>query len=141
MMVARSGVGASGLMQLMPQTAQWVANRMGLHYHAGMVNEVGSNVQLGTFYLRHILDQLGGNPVLATAAYNAGPRRAQAWQADTPMEAAVYVETIPFSETRDYVKKVMTNAEHYAQCLEPGHDMVLKLADIPARSKTSLSGP
>ncbi len=139
--VAHSGVGAGGLMQLMPQTAQWVANRMGLHYHAGMVNEVGVNAQLGTYYLKHILDMLGGNPVLATAAYNAGPRRARSWQENHPMDADVYIETIPFAETRDYVKKVMANAEHYTQCLEPNHDMVLRLAEIPAVGQNSLNGP
>ncbi len=139
--VAHSGVGAGGLMQLMPQTAQWVANRMGLRYHAGMVNEVGVNAQLGTYYLKHILDMLGGNPVLATAAYNAGPRRARAWQESHPMDADVYIETIPFAETRDYVKKVMANAEHYAQCLEPNHDMVLRLTEIPAVGQNPLNGP
>ena len=128
-------------MQLMPQTAQWVANRMGLRYHAGMVNEVGVNAQLGTYYLKHILDMLGGNPVLATAAYNAGPRRARAWQESHPMDADVYIETIPFAETRDYVKKVMANAEHYAQCLEPNHDMVLRLTEIPAVGQNPLNGP
>ena len=138
---AHSGVGASGLMQLMPDTAQWVANRLGLHYHAMAVNAVGTNVQLGTYYLRHILDALNGSPILATAAYNAGPRRARAWQDVHPLEAAVYVETIPFAETRDYVKKVMTNAEHYAMAFENGHSMVLHLGTIPARTDLPLIGP
>ncbi|NNM51736.1 MAG: lytic transglycosylase domain-containing protein [Pseudomonadales bacterium] len=139
--VAHSGVGASGLMQLMPDTAQWVANRLGIRYHSTAVNEVGTNVRLGTYYLRHILDALNGNPILATAAYNAGPRRARAWQDSRPMEAAVYVETIPFSETRDYVKKVMTNAEHYALAFESGHSMVLHLGTIPAHTDLPLIGP
>ena len=62
-----------------------------------------------------MLDTLDNHPVLASAAYNAGPGRARGWRADAPMEAAVYAETIPFNETRDYVKKVMSNASYYSQ--------------------------
>ncbi len=139
--VARSGVGARGLMQIMPATAQWVARHLGLHYHVAAMNEVGVNVQLGTYYLKHILDELDDNPVLATAAYNAGPRRARQWQGDQAMEAAVYVESIPFAETRDYVKKVMTNAEHYALAFDASHHMVLHLQVVPARAGAVLQGP
>ena len=110
---ARSRVGASGLMQLMPDTAKWVARRVGLRNIAD-VTEVDTNVTLGTYYLRHVLDNLDGHPVLASAAYNAGPGRARAWRPDVPIEGAVYAETIPFTETRDYVKKVMSNASYYA---------------------------
>jgi soluble lytic murein transglycosylase len=110
---ARSRVGASGLMQLMPATAKWVASRMGLRNIAD-VTEVDTNVSLGTYYLKHVLDTLDGHPVLASAAYNAGPGRARAWRPDSPVEGAVYAESIPFNETRDYVKKVMSNASYYA---------------------------
>ena len=110
---ARSRVGASGLMQLMPATAKWVAGKMGLRNIAD-VTEVDTNVSLGTYYLRHVLDSLDGHPVLASAAYNAGPGRARAWRPDSPVEGAIYAETIPFNETRDYVKKVMSNASYYA---------------------------
>jgi soluble lytic murein transglycosylase len=113
---ARSGVGASGLMQLMPATARWVAKKMGLRA-IGNVSEVDTNVSLGTYYLRHVLDSLDGSPVLASAAYNAGPGRARTWRPDTPIEGAIYAETIPFSETRDYVKKVMANASYYGHLL------------------------
>jgi len=109
--VARSGVGASGLMQLMPATAKWVAGKIGLGSYA--VNNIDTNIQMGTWYLNYVLDRLG-QEVLATAAYNAGPNRAKAWQGEVPMEGAVYAETIPFNETRDYVQKVMTNAAYYA---------------------------
>ncbi|MEO1767310.1 transglycosylase SLT domain-containing protein [Thiobacter aerophilum] len=113
--VAKSAVGASGLMQLMPATAKWVAKRLGLdRFHLGLVNELETNLSLGTYYLRHVYDRLDGSPVLATAAYNAGPGRARRWQAVRPLEGAVYVESIPFNETRDYVKKVMSNAAYYA---------------------------
>lgn len=133
--VARSGVGAQGLMQLMPATAAWVARKIGLRgFHPSMANEVGINVQLGTNYLQQILDQLGGQPVLATAAYNAGPGRARAWQAREKLEAAVYIENIPFEETRDYVKKVMANAHYYAYALgtapQPLHQ---RLGVVPGR--------
>ena len=110
---ARSRVGASGLMQLMPATAKWVAKKMGLRNIAD-VTEVDTNVSLGTYYLRHVLDSLDGHPVLASAAYNAGPGRARAWRPDMPVEGAIYAESIPFSETRDYVKKVMSNSSYYA---------------------------
>ena len=110
---ARSRVGASGLMQLMPATAKWVAKKMGLK-HVGDLTEVDTNISLGTYYLRHVLDTLDGHPVLASAAYNAGPGRARAWRPDSAVEGAIYAETIPFTETRDYVKKVMSNASYYA---------------------------
>ena len=115
---AKSTVGASGLMQLMPATAKWVAGKMGLRdYHQGRVNDVDTNAQLGTFYLRQVLNDLDGSPVLASAAYNAGPGRARAWRAARPLEGAIYAESIPFNETRDYVKKVMANTVYYAAVL------------------------
>lgn len=133
--VARSGVGASGLMQLMPDTARWVARKMGWKkFQPSMVNEVGVNVQLGTYYLKTVQNSLSNHPVLATAAYNAGPGRARRWQADTPLEGAIYAESIPFSETRDYVKKVMANAVHYARVFN--HEALplkSRLGTIPAR--------
>lgn len=113
---ARSRVGASGLMQLMPDTAKWVARKMGLR-HIADVTAVDTNISLGTYYLKHVLDNLDGHPVLASAAYNAGPGRARAWRPDTALEGAIYAETIPFSETRDYVKKVMSNASYYGHVL------------------------
>ncbi|MEK7231080.1 MAG: transglycosylase SLT domain-containing protein, partial [Pseudomonadota bacterium] len=113
---ARSRAGATGLMQLMPATARWVAQKIGLKdFRWTGVSDVGTNINLGTWYLRHVLDALDNHPVLAAAAYNAGPGRARGWRAGTPMEAAVYAETIPFNETRDYVKKVMSNASYYSQ--------------------------
>ena len=77
------------------------------------VSEIPVNLALGSFYLRHVLDDLG-HPVLATAGYNAGPGRARRWRADQELEGAIYAESIPFTETRDYVKKVMVNAWFYA---------------------------
>lgn len=137
---ARSAVGAGGLMQVMPTTAQWVANRMGIKYHAGMMNEVGTNVRLGTYYMKHVLETLSNQPVLATAGYNAGPTRARSWQpVDTPMEAAIYIESIPFLETRDYVRKVMTNAVAYSMTFgENRVPLTTRLGIIPPRNPAPL---
>ena len=132
---AKSAVGASGLMQLMPATARWVAKRNGLRdFSPGRVAEVPINVALGTGYLKTVMDDLG-HAVLASAAYNAGPGRARRWRDARPLEGAIYVETIPFNETRDYVKKVMANTMYYS-LLIGGKLVPLKdrLGRIPARS-------
>jgi soluble lytic murein transglycosylase len=116
-MDARSSVGATGLMQLMPTTARYVAKRLNVpNFSPARVNELDVNLQLGTGYLKMVLDDLDGSPMLATAAYNAGPGRPRAWRSSLarPVEGAVFAETIPFNETRDYVKKVMSNSVYYA---------------------------
>jgi len=115
---AKSSVGASGLMQVMPATAKWIAKRIGrTDYHHGMIHQLDTNLQFGTYYMRYVLDQMDGQALMATAAYNAGPGRAKRWVDAQPLEGAIYAETIPFSETRDYVKKVMGNAYYYSQQL------------------------
>ncbi len=111
---ARSRTGAMGLMQLMPATARWVAQRVPLKkFRATMTTQVDVNLQLGTHYLRHLLNQLG-NPILATAAYNAGPNRVLRWVSGKPQDAAIFIETMPLSETRGYVQHVMFNTTLYA---------------------------
>lgn len=136
---ARSSVGASGLMQIMPATAKWIANQLGLgrKAHAGM-NHPETNIRFGTFYLKSIYDSLDQSPVLATAGYNAGPGRARRWQAETPLEGAIYVESIPFAETREYVKKVLANAMFYRNRFG-GEARPLKdrLGIIPARVRAA----
>ena len=132
---AKSSAGAQGLMQLMPATARWVAKRNGLtDFSPARVAEVPINVALGTGYLKMVLDDLG-HPVLASAAYNAGPGRARRWRDARPLEGAIYAETIPFNETRDYVKKVMANTMYYSQLIG-GKLVPLKdrLGQIPAKS-------
>ncbi len=115
---AKSGVGAAGLMQLMPATAKWAAKRIGISgYHHGMIHNLDTNITLGTYYMAYTKDLMNGQETMATAAYNAGPSRAKKWAADAPLEGAIYVETIPFGETRLYVQKVMANAHLYAQQL------------------------
>ena len=112
---AKSNVGASGLMQLMPATAKWVAKKIGLReYSQSQVNDTQTNVLLGTSYMRLVMENLDNHPVLASAAYNAGPGRAKKWRAEQALEGAIYAETIPFAETRDYVKKVMSNSVYYS---------------------------
>ena len=114
---ARSSAGAAGLMQVMPRTARYVAAKIGLrNYRPKSVTEVETNVTLGTGYLKLVMEQLG-HPVLASAAYNAGPARARRWRDARALEGAIYVESIPFPETRDYVKKVMANSVFYAAVL------------------------
>jgi soluble lytic murein transglycosylase len=113
---AKSGVGASGLMQIMPATARWIAAKLGLkHFQSGTIHDLDTNMQFGMYYLKTIQQGLDDSAVLATAAYNAGPGRARRWRGDSAMEGAIYAESIPFSETRDYVKKVMYNAVYYAR--------------------------
>jgi soluble lytic murein transglycosylase len=132
---ARSSAGAAGLMQLMPATARYVARKIGLrNYQPGKVTEVPTNISLGTGYLKMVLDQLG-HPVLASAAYNAGPGRARRWRDARPLEGAIYAETIPFNETRDYVKKVTANSVFYAALLQKRvTPLKERLGIIPAKS-------
>jgi soluble lytic murein transglycosylase len=132
---ARSGAGAAGLMQVMPRTAKFVARKIGMRkFRQKDVTEVETNVSLGTGYLKMVLDQLG-HQVLASAAYNAGPSRARRWRDVKPLEGAIYAETIPFSETRDYVKKVMANAVFYSAVLNksPTPPIKARLGTVPAR--------
>ncbi len=113
---ARSSAGAQGLMQLMPSTAKQVARRLGLPgFQRHHVISVDTNINLGTYHLRQLMDDLGNQAVLASAGYNAGLRRARDWRAPQPLEGAVYVECIPFMETRDYVRKVMSNTMYYSR--------------------------
>ncbi|HCA27941.1 MAG TPA: hypothetical protein DEP05_09970 [Betaproteobacteria bacterium] len=111
----RSSAGAYGMMQVMPATGRWIAKRLGIrHFHQRSLIDLDTNIAFGTYYLKHVLDLMDDQTVLATAAYNAGPLRAARWRAARPMAGAVYVETIPFTETRHYVQKVMSNAVYYA---------------------------
>lgn len=114
-----SSAGAVGLMQLMPPTAQWVAKKLKRSdFRPSQISDVATNTQFGAYYFKYWFDRLDQMPALAAAAYNAGPGRAQAWRAGAPFEGAIWVETIPFNETRDYVKKVLTNAMIYARALD-----------------------
>ena len=116
-MDARSGVGASGLMQLMPATAKWTAKKIGLPYSPAAITDRDTNLRLGNAYLKLVLDDMGGSQAMAAAAYNAGPGRPRKWRVGPVLDAAAWVENIPFAETRDYVKKVLSNSTYYAGVL------------------------
>ena len=99
-----------------------------------MLTQVDVNLQMGAYYFRRVLTNLG-DPVLATAAYNAGPGRAKRWRDARPLEGAIYAETIPFPETRDYVKKVAANTWYYTSRLT-GKTASLKqlMGTVPGRN-------
>jgi soluble lytic murein transglycosylase len=118
-MDAKSSAGATGLMQLMPATARYVAKKIGMDYDPTRINDMQKNLTLGSNYLSMVLADLDGSQALASAAYNAGPSRPRAWRATLtrPVEGAIFAETIPFSETRGYVKSVLANATIYSAML------------------------
>lgn len=112
----RSHAGATGLMQLMPRTAKLVARKINAKVRGHRdLTEPELNVRLGTYYLRSVYDDLGGNPVLATAAYNAGPHRVRKWLPESghPMAADLWIELIPFNETREYLRRVLAYSVIY----------------------------
>lgn len=115
---ARSGVGASGLMQVMPATAKWTAKKLGMtDFQAHQISDKDTNIAIGTGYLKLVLDSFAGSMPMAAAAYNAGPGRPRQWRGgdgSPTLDAAIWAENIPFSETRDYVKKVLANTTSYA---------------------------
>lgn len=114
-MDARSGVGASGLMQVMPATARWTARKIGMTgFTPDMINDRDTNITIGTSYLKLALDDFEGSMALAAAGYNAGPGRPRNWRNGPTLDAAIWAENVPFSETRDYVKKVLSNTTSYA---------------------------
>ncbi|MDB5895695.1 MAG: lytic transglycosylase, partial [Rhodoferax sp.] len=115
---ARSGVGASGLMQVMPATARWTAKKIGLvNFSPEQITDRDTNIAIGTGYLKLVLDDFAGSMPLAAAAYNAGPGRPRAWRNGPVLDAAIWAENVPFTETRDYVKKVLSNTTNYAAIL------------------------
>jgi soluble lytic murein transglycosylase len=117
-MDARSSVGASGLMQVMPATARWTARKIGLaNFVPEQLHDREINIAIGTGYLKLVLDDFDGSMPLAAAAYNAGPSRPRNWRNGPRIEAAAWAENVPFGETRDYVKKVLANATMYAAIL------------------------
>jgi soluble lytic murein transglycosylase len=142
---ARSHVGASGLMQLMPSTARWVARKIGMKdFHPSDVNDFETNTVLGTNYLSMVLQDLGGSQLLATAGYNAGPGRSKRWRAalQSPVEGAIFAETIPFTETRLYVKNVLSNSVYYATLFtgQP-HSLKARLGTVSPLADTRTALP
>jgi len=103
----RSGAGAVGLMQLMPRTAKYVANLKGEENWNGDLTDATVNIDFGAYYIRHVLDRFDDHLVLALASYNAGPSRVSKWLPQNDMPADVWVDTIPFTETRRYARAVL----------------------------------
>jgi soluble lytic murein transglycosylase len=109
---ARSPVGALGLMQLMPQTGKQTARALKIRYRGNQaLLHSDQNIRLGSAYLNKLLKRYNGSPVLAAAAYNAGPHRVSRWlPTDKSMNASLWMERIPFKETRHYVRRVLAYA-------------------------------
>ena len=121
---ARSGAGAMGLMQLMPATAKQTARRHGVSYSAAIdLIDPHKNIKLGTAYLGNMFRRFNNNRILASAAYNAGPSRVKSWLNPTlPLD--VWIETIPFTETRNYVQNVLLFASIYSRQLNLNQPMI-----------------
>jgi len=115
---ARSHAGAMGLMQLLPRTARQVARSLRIRFRRNDLLNANTNVQLGINYLKLVKDKFKGNNVLATAAYNAGHNRVRQWlPKEGVVPADIWIESVPFTETRDYLKRVMTYTIIYEQRL------------------------
>ncbi|WP_426417868.1 transglycosylase SLT domain-containing protein [Aestuariirhabdus sp. LZHN29] len=128
---ARSSAGALGLLQLMPSTAKQVARRAKFSYRGkrDLLNPT-TNILLGSNYLAQLLKQFKGNRVLATAAYNAGPHRVKQWlNSSGSLPFDVWIETIPFSETRQYVQNVLSFSVIYSDKLG-GNSQLLSMDEI-----------
>ncbi len=132
----RSGAGARGMMQLMPATAAIVARKAGVAYSPSQLDDPDYNMRLGAAYLGQIAGQFGGSYVLAAAGYNAGPGRAAQWTTDcgdprqSSLDPADFLECIPFTETRNYVMRVMENLEVYRARLAGGSAPLTLTADL-----------
>lgn len=113
----RSPVGATGLMQIMPGTATHTVKMFAIPGYSGpnQLLDPETNINIGTRYLQYVYQQFGNNRIYASAAYNAGPGRVRTWQGNSAgrIDAAAFVESIPFSETRGYVKNVLAYDAYY----------------------------
>lgn len=98
--------GAKGLMQIMPETGEWVSLKMGLDYTEDMLLDPETNVKMGTWYLKYLLDYYEGDERLALAAYNAGFGNVDQWMEDDSLYYGDYLHNIPFSETENYVETI-----------------------------------
>ena len=133
----KSSAGAVGLMQLMPNTAKYVARLQGDKNWRGDLTDVATNIGFGTYYLRHVLNKFDDHIVLATASYNAGPKRIRSWLPERDMDADVWIDAIPYSETRRYVRAVLAYTAIYEWHLtrQPAR-LSSKLLIIPAATGT-----
>jgi soluble lytic murein transglycosylase len=132
----RSGAGAEGMMQLMPGTAAILARKLGYSYGGGRLDDPDFNMQLGSAYLGQLVDQFSGSYVMAAAAYNAGPGRPTEWSTysgdprATSTDPSDFIECIPFSETRNYVMRVLEATQVYRARLAGGSAPLTLAADL-----------
>jgi len=123
---ATSAVGARGLMQLMPQTARHIAKNLHDRWHGSdSLYDPAKNLKYGSYYYSKLLSQFNGNYALALAAYNAGPNRVKKWLPEETLPVDIWIETIPYQETRDYVTSVLVYAMIYQQLIQPGNRITL----------------
>lgn len=132
----RSGVGATGLMQLMPKTAQYVGKKMGRKVRKQDLVLPDLNIALGSYYLRSVLDRFDNHPVLATAAYNAGPGSVNRWLPKGGKRSAdIWIDTIPYDETRRYVRAVLSYTAIFEWRMQkPVTRLIKKMPDIQPAS-------
>jgi len=115
----RSSAGALGLMQLMPGTGKTIARKLNTEIDSNSLLQPETNIRFGSYYLQQVLNRFDDNPVLATAAYNAGPQRIEQWAPKTGrLDADIWVDTMPYHETRQYVRRVMAYSVFYDQRLQ-----------------------
>ena len=133
---ARSSVGARGMMQLMPATAQIVARRLGEPYSAERLHDADFNMRLGSSYLGGLVEQFSGSYIMAAAGYNAGPGRPTSWTAHcgdprgASTDAVDFIECIPFSETRNYVMRTLETTQVYRARMAGGSAPLMLSADL-----------
>jgi soluble lytic murein transglycosylase len=131
---AASHAGALGLMQVMPGTARYLAKKK---VKRNSLFNPNRNVELGTQYMRYLMDKMDNNPILATASYNAGWRRVKQWQPEkgnVPLD--LWIETIPYKETRNYVKAVLAYQQIYSQHLGGSENLFKELASMEIQPKS-----
>ena len=120
-MLAALGLGnpvAAGSIRFLPLSEEIAERKIGLQdFKPHQITERDTNIQIGTAYLKMALDDFEGSMAMAAAAYNAGPSRPRNWRNGPTLEAAIWIENIPFEETRDYVKRVLANTTNYAALL------------------------
>ena len=133
--LARSSVGALGLMQLMPRTARSMASSLGMKKpRQSDILSVENNIRFGTHYLRTVMNRFDNNVALAAAAYNAGPSNVKRWlPKDSTMSADLWVETVPYKETRNYVQAVLAYSTVFDRSLGKNTLMSSRMGDIQTR--------
>jgi soluble lytic murein transglycosylase len=141
---AKSTAGATGLMQVMPATAKWIAPQIKQDIKNINLEKPADNIMLGTWYLGHTHDQYKGNSLLAIASYNAGPGNVSKWLTTLPKDDPDdFVENIPFDETKSYVRQVLGNYWNYLRLYSPETSKIVSqyATDHPALPHQEAASP